>query len=77
MSTTNKPKSLLPDGSVNPEYTRWYNSTEAGKAARRRYNQSEKAKAARKRYNSKVKFDGDRYADRIIYELKAINAQLY
>jgi ribonuclease HI len=76
--STEKPKSLLPNGKFNPEYNSWYRSTEAGKAAIKRYNSSDKCKSTRrKRYVEKIKYDPDKYADRILNELRSKNAQLY
>jgi hypothetical protein len=45
-----KPPRLLPSGKANPEYNKWYRSTEVGKAALKKYNASDKAKDRRKKY---------------------------
>ncbi len=48
-SEVKRPKTRLPNGKINPEYQRWYRTTEKGKAANARYNESKRTGSARKK----------------------------
>jgi hypothetical protein len=48
MKDITKPKSRLPDGRANPEYTKWWFTTEKGKAHRARHAPARQVYAQRK-----------------------------
>jgi hypothetical protein len=45
-----RPPSRLPNGKVNPEYTRWYRTTPQGRAAVQKWNSGEGLKRSMKKY---------------------------
>lgn len=52
-----RPKSLTPDGKPNPEYHRWWRTTEKGKASvkarQKKWNNSEASRIVNRRYSAK------------------------
>lgn len=50
-----KPRTVLPDGSPNPEYRRWYRSTPEGRAQVKKWNNSAAGKKAQEKFHAAKK----------------------